>query len=87
MRPAVASRPIRSWRVAARTSAFCAQVGERQRFLRLGEHRGDALIERGSRGGDGLGALDHLQGEGQALLRQLDDERPRRGSGAVLDGQ
>ena len=26
-------------------------------------------------------------GEGQALLRQLDDERPRRGSGAVLDGQ
>ena len=62
--------------------AFCAQVGERQRFLRLGEHRGDALIERGRRGGDGLGALDHLQGEGQALLRQLDDERPRRGSGA-----
>ncbi|MGA7454239.1 MAG: hypothetical protein WBW73_24260, partial [Rhodoplanes sp.] len=42
-----------------------------QRRLHLGEHDGDALVERGNRGGDGLGPLDHLEREGQPLLRQL----------------
>ena len=50
--------------------ASCAQVAERQRRLHLAEHDGDALVERGNRGGDGLGPLDHLEREGQPLLRQ-----------------
>ena len=68
-------------------AATGAQVGERKRLSGFGERRRDALIERGSCDGDGLGPLDHLEGKGRAVLRQLDDERPGRWSRAMLDGQ
>ena len=41
-----------------------AQVGERKRLLGFGERRRDALVERGSVDGDGLGPLDRLAGRG-----------------------
>jgi hypothetical protein len=64
-----------------------AQIGERKRLSGFGERRRDALVERGRGNCDGLGPLDHLQGEGRAILGQLDDERAGRWSRAMLDGQ
>ena len=64
-----------------------AQVGERKRLSGFGERRRDALVERGSGDGDGPGPLDRFQGEGRAVLDQLDDQRPGRWRGAMLGGQ
>ena len=52
-----------------------AQIGERKRFSGFGERRRDAFVEQGRGDCNGLGPLDHLQGEGRAILGQLDDER------------
>jgi hypothetical protein len=68
-------------------AATCAQLGEWQRAVEVGERRGDALIDRAWRRGLRRAPVDDFKREGIGALDEFERNGGHGGRGAVLDGE